>query len=87
MASADILYALGLALVFVGILIIVIAFLSLVMGSAKKGRVKGGGAIIIGPIPIIFGTDKKSLKTILLLSLTLTVLLLTAMTLYYFLFR
>lgn len=87
MASADILYALGLALVFVGILIIVIAFLSLVMGSAKKGRVKGGGAIIIGPIPIIFGTDKKSLKTILLLSLALTVLLLTAMILYYFLFR
>ena len=39
------------------------------------GEVRGGGAIIIGPIPIIFGTDKKSIKTILLLSMTLTVLL------------
>ena len=81
------LYALGIALVFVGVLIIVIAVILLFISGAKKGKVKGGGAIIIGPIPIIFGTDKKSLKTVLLLSLALTVLLVVVMILYYLLLR
>ena len=85
--DSGVLYALGMALIFVGVLIIVLAVLLLSVLSAKKGKVKGGGAIIIGPVPIIFGTDKKSLKTILLLSLALTVLLLIAMVIYYLLLR
>jgi uncharacterized protein (TIGR00304 family) len=85
MADAGILYALGMALIFVGILIIVIAVLLLSVSGAKKGKIRGGGAIIIGPVPIIFGTDKKSLQTVLLLSLALTVLLVVAMLIYYFL--
>ena len=87
MADAGALYALGIALIFTGVLIIMLAVLLLSVLSARKGRVKGGGAIIIGPIPIIFGTDKKSLKTVLLLSLALTVLLVVAMIMYYLLFR
>ncbi|HLE74789.1 MAG TPA: DUF131 domain-containing protein [Candidatus Bathyarchaeia archaeon] len=87
MIDSGVLYALGMALIFVGVLIIVLAVLLLSVLSAKKGKVKGGGAIIIGPVPIIFGTDKKSLKTILLLSLALTVLLLIAMVIYYLLLR
>lgn len=81
------LYALGIVLVFVGVLIIVIAVILLSISGAKKGKVKGGGAIIIGPVPIIFGTDKKSLKTVLLLSLALTVMLVVAMVVYYLLLR
>jgi len=81
------LYALGIALVFVGVLIIVVAVILLSISGAKKGKVKGGGAIIIGPVPIIFGTDKKSLKTVLLLSLALTVMLVVVMILYYLLLR
>jgi len=81
------LYALGIALVFVGVLIIVVAVILLSISGAKKGKVKGGGAVIIGPIPIIFGTDKESLKTVLLLSLALTVLLVVAMIMYYLLLR
>jgi uncharacterized protein (TIGR00304 family) len=81
------LYALGIVLVFVGVLIIVVAVILLSISGAKKGKVKGGGAIIIGPVPIIFGTDKKSLKTILLLSLALTAMLVVAMVVYYLLLR
>jgi uncharacterized protein (TIGR00304 family) len=81
------LYALGIALVFIGVLIIVVAVVLLSVLGAKKGKIKGGGAIIIGPVPIIFGTDKKSLKTVLLLSLALTVLLVIAMVVYYLLLR
>jgi uncharacterized protein (TIGR00304 family) len=81
------LYALGIVLVFVGVLIIVVAVILLSISGAKKGKVKGGGAIIIGPVPIIFGTDEKSLKTILLLSLALTAMLVVAMVVYYLLLR
>ena len=81
------LYALGIALIFVGVLIIVIAVILLSISGAEKGKVEGGGAIIIGPVPIIFGTDKKSLKTVLLLSLALTVMLVVAMVVYYLLLR
>ena len=80
-------YTLGIALIFIGVLVILIAVILLSVSSAKKGKVKGGGAIIIGPIPIIFGTDKKSLKTVLLLSLALTVMLVVAMVVYYLLLR
>jgi uncharacterized protein (TIGR00304 family) len=87
MADAGALYALGMALIFIGVLIIVLAVLLLSVLSVKKGKVKGGGAIIVGPVPIIFGTDKKSLKTVLLLSLALAVLLVVAMVVYYLLLR
>jgi len=73
----------GITLVFVGIVIIIAAILLLSARSVGKGKVRGGGAIIIGPIPIVFGTDKKSLKTVVLLALVLTIVLLVFMILYY----
>jgi len=81
------LYALGIALIFVGVIVIAIAAVLLSVSGSKKGKVKGGGVIIIGPFPIIFGTDKKSLKTVLLLSLALTLMLLVAMVVYYLILR
>jgi uncharacterized protein (TIGR00304 family) len=81
------LYALGIALIFIGVLIIIVAVILLFILGTKKEKIKGGGALIIGPIPIIFGTDKKSLETVLLLSLVLTALLIVGMILYYLFFR
>ena len=86
MFDSAVLYALGVALIFVGIMVIVAAVLLSVL-DGRKGKVEGGGAVIIGPVPIVFGTDKKSLKTVLLLSLVLTVMFVVAMVLYYLLLR
>lgn len=80
-------YALGIVVIFVGILLIVVAIILFSASAVGKGKVKGGGAIIIGPVPIIFGTDKKSLKTVLLLSLAITVMLLVTLIVYYLVFR
>jgi uncharacterized protein (TIGR00304 family) len=87
--GAEALYAVGFALIFIGVLVIIITVIAVSVLGTKKGKsnVKAGGAVIIGPVPIIFGTDKKSLKTVLLLSMALTVLLIVAMVVYYFLFR
>ena len=70
------LYGLGITLIIGGVVIMVIATLMMLFSSVKgKAKVKGGGAIIIGPVPIVFGTDKESLRTALLLAIALTVLL------------
>jgi uncharacterized protein (TIGR00304 family) len=85
--DSAVLYALGIALIFIGVLIIIIAAILISVLGAQKGKVKGGGAILVGPIPIIFGTDKKSLKTVLLLSFALTIMLLVAIIVYYLFLR
>jgi uncharacterized protein (TIGR00304 family) len=86
--DAGTLYGLGIGLIFAGMLIILVAILLLFISNVKgEEKVKGGGAIIIGPFPIIFGTDKKSVKTILLLSIALTVLLVMVMVIFYLISR
>ena len=86
--DAETLYGLGIALIFAGILVVLVAIILLFISSVKrKGKVKGGGAIIIGPLPIVFGTDKESIKTVLLLSITLTILLIIIIVVSYLVFR
>jgi len=80
-------YGLGFALVVIGIIIIVAAIILISTGGAKKGKVRGAGVIMIGPIPIIFGTDKKSVKNILVLALALTIVVLIITLVYYWLLR
>lgn len=87
MVDATSLCALGIALVFVGILIVVVTLFLLSVSSATRRKIKGGGAVIIGPVPIIFGTDKRSLKTVLLLSLALTIMLIAFLILQYLLMK
>ena len=82
-------YAFGIALVVVGIIVIIAAIIlaSSKDGSAKKGKVRGAGVIMIGPIPIIFGTDKKSVKAVLMLALALTIVVLIIIVVNYWLLR
>ena len=81
------LYELGIGLIIVGVFILILAIVLVVIPHMKKGKVKAAGAVIIGPVPIIFGTDKKSLKTTLVFSIVLTALLIVAMIISYFLLR
>lgn len=88
MVNAETFYSLGIALIFVGMLIVLVAMVLLFVSNIRKrGKIRGGGAIIIGPFPIIFGTDKESVKTVLLLSLVLTILLVVAAVIFYFVLR
>jgi uncharacterized protein (TIGR00304 family) len=80
-------YALGIALVIVGVVIIVAAIILASTGGGKKGKVQAAGVIMIGPIPIIFGTDKKAVKTVLALALALTIIVLIIIVVNYWLLR
>jgi uncharacterized membrane protein len=69
-------------------LVVLVAFLLFFLSSVKgEGKDKGGGAIIIGPFPIIFGTDKESVKTILLHSIAISALLVIVMVIFYLMSR
>jgi len=86
--GVETLYSLGIALTVAGIIIVLVAILMLFIFNIKsEAKIRGGGAIIIGPFPIIFGTDKESIKMILLLSIILTTLLVVTAVLFYMLFR
>ena len=85
--DSAVLYSLGFLLILTGIIVIVVAIILASKSSAKKGRVRGAGIIVIGPIPIIFGTDKKSVKTVLTMALALTIIALIIMILNYWLLR
>ncbi|AKB77079.1 hypothetical protein MSHOH_0596 [Methanosarcina horonobensis HB-1 = JCM 15518] len=42
-------------------------------GKAKS-KIRGGGVIMLGPIPIIFGSDKESANTAIILAIILMIL-------------
>ena len=70
---------LGLLLVFIGFLVILAGVFSMAYqawktGDVEKLEVRGGGIIMIGPIPIIFGTDVATLKILMLLAIVLMVI-------------
>jgi uncharacterized protein (TIGR00304 family) len=77
------LFPLALILIVAGIIVVVLALL-LSVGKSGNANVKGAGVIMIGPIPIVFGSDKKSVKTVIILALVLTIALIIW---YYFLLR
>ena len=70
------LWNVGIILILAGFSVTFIAAILLFFTAFKEGKVKGGGAIIIGPFPIVFGTDKESMRILLLLSIILIALLL-----------
>ncbi len=86
--SLETLYELGIGLILVGSVVIAIAFLLILLSGIKgKGRIKGGGVVLIGPIPIVFGSDAESAKKVLLMSLVLAIIAMAVLVIYSQLFR
>jgi len=74
------LFNMGVVLIIVGFILAFVLLILLIFKSFKgEGKVKGGGAIIIGPFPIVFGTDKESIKMLLILSIVSVIFVLIVM--------
>ena len=74
------LFNIGFVLVLVGFAVTFVAVVLLAFTAVKgRGKIRGGGAVVIGPFPIIFGTDKESVKILLVLAIALVALLLVVM--------
>ncbi len=71
--------AIGWLFIIAGILIFFIAAVIMFFETIKRRtkRFRGGGLVMLGPIPIIFGTDKETVKVLVILSIALIVIMLT----------
>ena len=71
----------------VGVLLIilgfVLAFVAMVLLAFKSrgtsGQTRGAGLVLIGPIPIVFGTDRESVRTLMILAIVLIVVVFVVM--------
>lgn len=84
------LLSLGFFMIIIGFLIVFVSVMILILKSIKgvgKGEVEGGGVIVIGPIPIVFGTSKKVTEFLLILAIILFLLALVFFFLPYITFR
>ncbi len=70
------LITLGFLLVLIGILVILAGMIIMIYQTLEKPEtsVRGGGVIMIGPIPIIFGTDVAALKLVMIFAIVLMVI-------------
>lgn len=70
----------GFALVIFGFVLAFVAMILFVVRSANTGgKGRGGGVLLIGPIPIIFGTDRDSVKVLMTLAIILIAVVLAFM--------
>jgi uncharacterized protein (TIGR00304 family) len=81
------LYTLGFFLAVTGVVIVVITVLLILLSGTGKAKTRGAGVIMIGPIPIVFGTDKESVKKVLILAITLSVVMIILTIVMHFMSR
>lgn len=85
---------LGFLFIFISILVFFFGFLgnfqqqdietgNKILEPSKKTSIKGGGVVLIGPIPIVFGSNWKI--TVLLMVLTIIIILISFFYFYTFL--
>ncbi len=65
-----ILIVIGVLAMFLGVILIILGLI-----GSSDSRVEGGGVIIIGPVPIVFGSTQKISIILLVLAIVLTLLL------------
>jgi uncharacterized protein (TIGR00304 family) len=58
---------LSLLLIIVGIVFLIVGLL--ILTFHKKTKVEGGGLVLIGPLPIAFGTSEKIVYFLLILAI------------------
>ncbi len=66
-------FMLGVMLVLIGFLILVVGILRHGGVKASETRIEGGGLLLIGPIPLIFGTNRGILIAMMIILIVLIV--------------
>ncbi|ALL01190.1 hypothetical protein Pyrde_1142 [Pyrodictium delaneyi] len=67
----------GIILVFVGILLVFVGVFYSIMRNAGKGEY--GGVVVIGPLPIVFGSSSEAVKIAVIGAIVIMVLALIIM--------
>jgi uncharacterized protein (TIGR00304 family) len=64
-----------LELILLGIVLIILGMFILMLSlwRASEGRGEAGGVVIVGPVPIVFGTSQRVATMVMVLAIVLTV--------------
>jgi len=78
----QLLFAIGLTVVFLGLFLVTLGLLLEMRNKSeeekeerKEQKTEYGGVIFIGPIPIVFGSNKKIAKTMLVIGIVIFAIL------------
>lgn len=75
-----------LALMGLGLLLFIVGMFLMMLGALREAskakesgqggeeKVEAGGVVLIGPVPIVFGTSQRIAKIVLILAIVLTIL-------------
>jgi uncharacterized protein (TIGR00304 family) len=65
-----------LELILLGIVLIILGMFILMLSlwRAGEGRGEAGGVVIVGPVPIVFGTSQRVATMVMVLAIVLTVI-------------
>jgi len=69
--QAETIAAYGVALIVLGFILVFSA--TILSAGGGKTTMRGGGVVFLGPIPLVFGSDKKSALAISLVALALMI--------------
>lgn len=65
----------GLLFIFLGIALIILGGIASMIRGVRRddsnATMRGGGIIMLGPIPIVFGSDRGTVKSLIVLALVL----------------
>lgn len=81
MDTSIIIASIGWILILAGVAVSFVAIVAMTVAVFKTlrrrpDRFRGGGLIMLGPIPIIFGTDKEAMKFLIILTIVLIIVML-----------
>jgi uncharacterized protein (TIGR00304 family) len=80
MYDQSLLFTLGFILIFFGFAVALLAILLLFFKRVRLyGKTRGGAIVLIGPLPLVFGTDKETVKMLLVLAIVLMILVIVLM--------
>jgi uncharacterized protein (TIGR00304 family) len=77
-------FELGFLLIILGFVLAFVAVIVMLFQGVRSGssESRGGAVLLIGPVPIIFGSDKKSAMVLVVLSIILIVIAMTFATIF-----
>lgn len=65
----------GFGFILLGIGLIILGMMLSSSGTGQSGQIQGGGVVLIGPVPIIFGTSTAVLLPLIIIAIIFMILM------------
>ncbi|MEM0218692.1 MAG: DUF131 domain-containing protein [Desulfurococcaceae archaeon] len=66
-------FLVSFAVVSIGVILLMLSILREFTKAGAEGKVEAGGVVIVGPVPIVFGTTTRITKVLVVLAIALMI--------------